>query len=379
MNHDEPELHLDEQIHAALQVETPAEQLERLERFWRQQSRADHRRRTMGRATALAAMILVALAALWQPWRRPAPAIPQQDSLTHVEPADTEPNSQLAQHPAATAPTVENESSVSRGRPATPYEQLIFTARRQRREDAKQISAMTAVDNAVACLMRDPDTDAEQLLLSADLKPVNVETLLLRKLHRCDDQRKRAIMQLLAVHGTSQSTVPLLKLGRCAVLRQQALETIERTVGVNGLANAATQTNDASVRAAIYRRLFGNEKALPAYLSLIQNNFLRSEALAVADRVTQPMLDVLLTRLNAEDANERVAAALVLGHANGPIVTRSLVALVSDNPSCPAEAWIALMACRGPQADQFLAYATSQPQLLGPFNRARAYWARITN
>jgi hypothetical protein len=235
------------------------------------------------------------------------------------------------------------------------------------------------VENAIACVVRDPKTNVQQLLQSADMKSVHVEPLLLRQLRRCDDERKRAILRLLAACGTSRSTVPLLQLSQRAVFREQALETLERTVGMDGLADAATRTDDPNVRAAIYRCLWGNVAAVDVCLSLVQNDVLRDEVLATVDEVAQPMLDALLTRLNVEDPAVRLAAALVLGHANGPVVTNSLIGLVSENPACHAETWIALIACRGPQTDQFLAFATGQPRLLGSLNRARVYWARITN
>ena len=74
----------------------------------------------------------------------------------------------------------------------------------------------------------------------------------------------------------------------------------------------------------------------------------------------------------------RIAAALVLGHVNGPEVTNSLIALVTQEAaSSPTEAWIALLACRGEQAEEFFAYATRHPQLLGQVNRARVWWARM--
>ena len=277
----------------------------------------------------------------------------------------------------AAVPDAESELLNSSGRPATAYEQLLFTALVRKRESMRLSSMANAVENAIACLVREPDADVKQLLTSDELKTASLERLLLRQLSRSDDGRKRAIVQLLAVCGTSHSTVPLLKLSQREVLRAQALEAIQQTVGTQGLANAATQTDDARVRAAIYRRLFGDAAALDAYLTLIQNDALRDEVLAAVDAVAQPILDALLTRLNATDPNVRLAAALVLGHANGPIVTESLIALVAGNRASPDEAWIALMACRGQQADQFLAYATHQPRLLGPFNRARVYWARI--
>ena len=120
------------------------------------------------------------------------------------------------------------------------------------------------------------------------------------------------------------------------------------------------------------------EPALRSYLSLVGNEAVRDEALAVADALPQRLLAALLARLDDEDEAVRLSAALVLGHANGPEVTNSLIALVTREPPSPVEAWIALVACRGEQAEKFFAYATRQPLLLGQVNRARMWWARTT-
>ena len=379
MNRNESESRFDEldrQIRAALHVEPSSRQLDRLEAFWRQQSHADHRRRRSRRVAAMAATILIVLAASYQLWHGPSAVAPHEDLLTQADPATSAPSDDGVPEQASAEPIAENAHSISLGRPASTYEQFVFTARVHQREIARQRSAVIALEKAIDRLARDPNADARQLLEPADLKTVSAERLLLRQLNRSDDPRKRAILQLLAVCGTSQSTAPLLNLSRRPAMCEQALKAIEQAVGIDGLANAATLTGDPRVRTAIYRRLFGNEATLDAYLSLVQNDFLRDEVLAVADELSQPMLDALLIRLSAEDQDTRLAAAFVLGHANGPIVTDSLIALVSEDRASPTEAWIALMACRGRQADQFLTYVTHQPRLLGHFNRARAYWAR---
>ncbi|MHB8900354.1 MAG: hypothetical protein ACYC6Y_16510, partial [Thermoguttaceae bacterium] len=68
-------------------------------------------------------------------------------------------------------------------------------------------------------------------------------------------------------------------------------------------------------------------------------------------------------------------AALVLGRANGPAVTRELIRRITAEPlTAPRETWIALLACRDRQAEVFLAYAARQPRLLGSFYRTRAWW-----
>ena len=145
-------------------------------------------------------------------------------------------------------------------------------------------------------------------------------------------------------------------------------------MGTEGLASAAQQSDDASVRNAIYRRLWEDADALDVCLAIVQNDVLRDEVLAALDEVAPPLLDALLARLDAEEPEMRLAAALVLGHANGPVVTESLIGIVSENPACNSETWIALMACRGPHIDQFLEFAMGQPRLLGSLNRARVYW-----
>jgi RNA polymerase sigma-70 factor (ECF subfamily) len=213
---------------------------------------------------------------------------------------------------------------------------------------------------------------------SADMTSPYVEPVLLRQLRLADDQRRLAILQLLSLCGTPQSTAALLQLSRREAFREEALQTLEMVVGKEGLATAARQSADAGVRNAIYRRLWEDADAVDTCLAMVQNDALRDEVLEALDEVTPPLLNALLARLDAEEPHTRLAAALVLGHANGPVVAESLIGIVSQNPACNSETWIALMACRGPHIDQFLDFAIGQPRLLGSLNRARVYWARIT-
>ena len=133
------------------------------------------------------------------------------------------------------------------------------------------------------------------------------------------------------------------------------------------------------MRTAIYQRLLQNESTIDAYLDLVRDQRMSDEVLSVAETLNQPTIRALLTRLDSEDQVTRLAAALVLGQANGPAVSQALITFVAEHPTEHTEAWIALLACRGPQVDQFLAYAAYRPKLLGPMNRARVYWARLVN
>jgi hypothetical protein len=368
---------LDEQVRAALASEPPAEQLVRVQQFWLRQLQLDRRRRRFRHALAVAALLLLALAVSWRLCLPRSSDTPAREMV--IENSGASRDQIVADDAGPVAPDKGEEPLASPGRAATVYEQVAFAARLQQRNQAKRSAAAASIAGAIAQLEHDPNADARQLLQSADLPSVSVEPLLLRQLPRSSASRRRAVLQLLAACGTPRSALALLELSRRPQLRAQTLERLEQVVGREGLARLAPQSSDAAVRAAIYRRLWNDPDALDTCLSLVQKASLRDDVLGALDNLTPDLLDALLARLDAEDADVRLAAALVLGHANSPLVTESLIKRVSHDPACHSETWIALLACRGGQAHQFLSLATTEPQLLGPLNRARVYWARLAN
>ena len=226
MNHDEGEsqfVELNELIRAALQVETPADELGRLEQHWIQQSRADRRRRVMGRVAALAAVLLVALAVSWMLGYPSTPVALQRDLVAHSDPVQSAQYDNVVQQRPVAVPDPVDERSVSRGRPATAYEQLVLNVRMRQRESMKRGSVEDAVENAIGCLVRDPKTNVEQLLQSVDMKSLYAEPVLLRQLRRADDRRRLAILPLLSLCGTPESTTALLQLSRREVFREGSL------------------------------------------------------------------------------------------------------------------------------------------------------------
>lgn len=399
MNPNDPEMNpnlpdmnphdLDQQIRAALQVERAAGQLARLECFWQRQSAAQRRRRRMGYTAALATAVAVALSVSIWIWRqgpaqkpleanRPADVAPATPDPNHA--AVPDPNQAQAPQRVVAVASPDDKESLSAGRPPTTYERFILVVGTHKAVATNRPSAVARIDEVIEQLIRDPHADAEQLAQSSGLMELDAERLLLRRLPRSTDDEKHAVVRLLAVCGTPRSTPQLLRLGQTEAFRDEALATIERIAGIQRMADVLAKAADRSVRAAIFRRLLtaDSEPALRLYLSLVGDDAVRDEALAVADAVPQRSLAALLARLDDEDEAVRLSAALVLGHANGPEVTNSLIVLVTREPPSPVEAWIALVACRGEQAEEFFAYATRQPQFLGRVNRARMWWARMT-
>jgi hypothetical protein len=297
--------------------------------------------------------------------------------LATVDRAAAQPRPSDTSPPTSPPPATTDEGIVSHGRPATAQERFLFTALMQKRNSQTRRITASDVASAIAVLTSHPDSDPTGLIEQHHLDAADAERLLLRQLSRGDDEHKHAVLKLLSVRGTSASIVPLVQLSHRKEFRDAVLDTLQQAVGYQGLAQAACCTPNAQVRAEIFRRLLGHEDGVDAYLSLVQNAALRAGALDSAKELSPDILNSLLTRLTCEDRDVRLAAALVLGHVNGPLITQSLIDVVSRNPGSSEEAWIALMNCRGPQAQYFLASATVQPRLLGPLNRARAYWARM--
>jgi HEAT repeat protein len=373
---------LDNQIRAVLAVEPSAEQLARLQRFWLERSQAEYRRQRVWRGAALAAAVVaVAAVSVWQ--FRLAP--PQRVQVTD----DAMPSDPIARQPVvprrtdATVPRnlPETEEFVAAGRPPTTYERLIFSIRRRDSVAASSPALTATLDNLIDQLVRDPGADAKQRLASSNLPAGDAERILLRRLTRSTDEKKHAALRLLAQCGSPRSMPALLRLGRRAEFRDAAVATIEQIVGIEGLRGVVDETSHTGLQMALIRRLLvaNSEAALGSYLSLVETSDTRAVALAVADEHQDPPVDKLLTFLDHEEESVRISAAVVLGHINGPDVAKSLVERVTQNPEADVEAWIAILACRGPVAEEFLAYATRQPQLLAHVNSARVRWARIVN
>jgi hypothetical protein len=214
----------------------------------------------------------------------------------------------------------------------------------------------------------------------AQLKPREVEKAILAKLARADEADQRAILGLLGECGSSRSALALLQLARGDALRAEALATLERVMGQGHLAPLVARSNDRRVRVAMIERLLtvDSAAALRDYLSLVTNPTTAAEALAAAEKCESFPIDELIALLDSNDQAERLSAATVLGHVNGPETTQLLIARVNERPGGSTEAWLALMHCRGQMADEFLGYAASRPELLGYYNNARVRWAQMT-
>jgi hypothetical protein len=368
MNHDEPNLSrddgVDRAIRAALQVDVEDERLARLEQFWLTSSQQQRWRGRLQRITAIAAT-LAAIAALGVAWNR------------RIAPPRVVDGSSPARSILADNVNASTVSPSSVGRVPTAYERLVFTARTGVRQSAEPVAAK--IDSIIQQLSLDANADAREAIVSLDLQRDNLETPLLRRLPRAAVAEQAAILRLLAVCGTQRSVPSLLRLARQVGLQDEAIAALEQIVGVEGLPQLLRASNDRNLRATILRRLLAAdpEAGLLNYLSLVHDEATRSESLAVAGAAPSLPMDELFALLDDSKQSVRLSAALVLGHVDGPAVTRRLIARVTRQPAKSREAWMALLTCRGELADEFFAYAMRRPQLLGYVNNARVQWSQM--
>ncbi len=363
---------LDAAIREALRVDADPLRVARLERYWRRQSEQQLWRRRAVRLISLAAAAVLAFALfaltrssdegdhgdVAQAQRAPSPPLKSSD----VRPPTASPR------PVETAVAM---NAALGSREPTAYERFILAARSTAREPIE--SRLERIEAAVRQMVGDDGSDPQQVLAASGVDTIVAETILLRKLPLSAAAEQAAILKLLTVCGGQRSIPPLMRLGRYEALHDDVLEAIQKIAGSAGLAQAAASAPTSELRTAAMLRLLtsDSEESLSAYLALVHGEATRSAALAAATDAPEVPIPRLLACLDAAEQPVRSAAATVLGHVNGPEITQLLIARVREKPADSTEAWLALMACRGEAAAQFLTYASHRPQLLGHLNNAR--------
>jgi hypothetical protein len=365
---------LNHAIRDALRVEVDEHQVAQMEQHWRTEVRREKwRRNALQLCTAAAATVAIATALVLvrsrgqdQEVAQPAKELPSKVVVTAP-----------ISLPRAVDSSQDTKSSPSAGRPATAYEQLMFASRSG--INVHPTATKARIDAAIQRVAADANADAVGIVASTGVKPANAENLLLRRLPNATAHDRQAIVKLLSVCGSRRSVPALLRVAEHEVAPTGALAAIEQIVGIDGLAQAVGGSKDPTVRSDLMLRLLrsGSQEGLIGFLSLVHNDSTRAEALAVAKSMPEVPIPELITLLDHEDEQVRLAAAITVGYVNGPKTTQLLISRVTEQPAKSPEAWIALMSCRGDMARDFLAYATRRPQLLGYYNNARVHWAQM--
>jgi hypothetical protein len=357
---------LDRVIRKALVVSIDPTRVGKLERYWHERSRKQALRRRVMYVlpVAAAASVLMALLVL----------VKDGDDRSPVAQGEKQ-----IESPQVIADEESQPTAALAGREPTAYERFVFMARAGTAAPPDSKPLVENVDALVQKFSMNVNADAAEAIEAAGISALQAERLLLRRLAGSSGAEQESILQLIAACGTSRSIPAVLRSVRQGASQELVVSVVEKIDGVGGLVRVAKQAADGKLRDSIVLRLlqFDSSDAKTAYLMLVRDGTTREDALAAVDSLPDPPVQALLDSLDHDDQWARVASAIVLAHVNGPEVTQSLIDRVMERPSEATEAWIALMACRGEVAGDFLSYAATTPQLLGHMNSARVQWEQM--
>lgn len=337
---------LDALVEESLAVEVDPERVERLTHFWREQLRqqVSHRheppqRWTWWTAGLVAASLLIAGGLMWRMQQNNERQLANQLGVPVPAPKAELPDQRPGEeHPLA----VEDQTAVplASDLPATETKLVVVDARSAGREPTPLERFMFAA--ATGRQTQTPAVEPESRSL-ATAEPVPSKTL---------EPVPPEILELVSRSSPAEVAQFVLQ------LRQE--------------------TDQAKRRSQLQQLLeVENQSALVAYLSLLRDETLDEQALLAAVESQAFPVERLVALLDHEEKQVQWMAARLLAVANRCEMTEPLIARIHEQPSDSTPAWFTLFTCRCERADEFLAYASQRPQLLGQFNNARLQWQRM--
>jgi hypothetical protein len=183
-----------------------------------------------------------------------------------------------------------------------------------------------------------------------------------------------AAIRLLAEIGSPRSVPDLLRASTDSNLHVASINALGRLADSAILDQLASQEPNRELQRSLLTALLGRGDldSYRLYLSYLQNEATAETALAAAEQVPNPPMEILFAALGSPSELERLAAARVLGRIDGPATTARLVAMLEEGTS-RQEACVALLSSRGPEAVSFVRNARTNPTLAALFDAASVH------
>jgi hypothetical protein len=266
-------------------------------------------------------------------------------------------------------------------RPATAYEQLLVRVAERRRPARQPPRSKPAdpVDAVIEGVLADPDVDVSASAASLAADREQNESRLLHRLASAGVKEQLAIVRLLAHIGSSRSVPALLMLTQSPETHAAAIHTLATLADETTLAALARTEREPSLQQQLIGQLLSRSSpdAVALFLDLFASAQTRNAALAVLDDQPSPPVDLLFAALNNGDTAQRLSAAVVLGRIDGPRVTERLVAQVLRHVN-RQEAFVALLASSGAEAQQFVSAARRDQYLIAAVYSAQLELRRLS-
>jgi len=269
-------------------------------------------------------------------------------------------------------------------RPANRYERLLVDAAIRARHDLPASEVLQAqaarLEQTLQRLTGDPAADVALNAATLVLERERHEQLLLARLQSGETEHRQAAMELLP-HLASWRSVPLLReqvrAGQASDVARLALARLGTPAEAAWLVqNETDRGRRVDLLAALAER--GDRPAVEKFLQFVREPRRTQEALAALDQLETPPLDVLFAALTGQDVAERQAAARALGRLNGPEVTARLIGLTQQG-IFRQEALLALIACRGSDAQDFVRQARRDEYLVAAVQAAEFQFRQFSD
>ncbi len=298
------------------------------------------------------------------PWRSPN-ALEELILAAHDrERGQAAPSPAIAQHEPNKKPAT------------TPPVHLAGVARRKSPTTSKPLSSEQArVASAIQRVASEKRVDVAAVALELRKSAAISERLLIETLDRGKSREQLAALRLLAEIGSPLSVVPVFRAAHESALHATALETLVRLADPSVLGELARSERNPELQRSLLAALLarGEPNALDVFLSFVQYEPTTETALAAAQTLKDPPMDLLFASLSVPLESQRIAAARVIGRIDGAATTQRLIGMV-DSGVNRHEACIALLSSRGPEATRYVdAAARRDPALAAILSGARLF------
>lgn len=371
-----PDDELDRLLERAQWPAASDEQLARLTTGWRWLRMRRRLRVGLGAVAVAAGLLLAASIALLRT-DRVSPRPVATDSSPPVASPQSADDSSVAVKPEAHPPTKSLAEGISRE--PNLYERLLLSRMIARGRGAAQDrpDVTAAVASLIEAVADDPSADVtEPLAQVADNLPA-VERRLWSVARQETGRRRLGAARLLSRIGTPRSLPVLVELAGDRATHSAAMLGLARMAGDDELARLASMERDSDLRRQLFAMLASRAtpRALAHYLSLIDQQATRDEALRALADVASPPVEPLFRYLESPRQRVRLAAALALSRLPDPAVVGRLCASVRGIGR--REALIALLLSPSDQAAGCLDEARQNLYLVASVHAAEQHLEQL--
>ena len=195
--------------------------------------------------------------------------------------------------------------------------------------------------------------------------PQDLRAELVEKMRTGNLSQRQAAAREFASAARAKDIPTLLEMDQTPELRDFAVPGLSR-LAPPALLGSLARKHDGTQQRLLIAALLGRpaEQIADQYLQLVVDQSTRHAALVALDQAGAVSTDLFFAALDDPHVSIREAAAMVLGHIDGPQTTARLVAMAAQNRD-RREAIIALADSRGGEARKFLQEASIAGPLAG--------------